>query len=414
MEKIVLDKIEVKGNLIEYHYSVSEAIKHLFKTNVMFLEYERDISSVPVSILSIPFVAVMSGLSWLTDSALFVDEIDRTYYNCYSRVKHAYQELHNDIQLKGVLIPSLFRDNSIDKSQNSLLLFGGGVDCHCSYLQNKDAVSHVCNINGWLDTPEVVDKVDEFDKKETEEFASSRNLNPAHVRSNFAVQFDLDKINKAYQTNYWYSFLHSMAFISIAMPLCYIDGISNILIAASFTKDRADLHCCSFITTDSEVHFAENGNVTHDGFELGRHNKVRLLVEHQKSIGRPYPIHVCSFKDHNCCACEKCFRTIVAIVSEGGNPADFGFPIEGNLLEHWQKIFHERAGLWDLESEDSLAYYFTRQRMRENYDRIEYKDFVDWFLNLDVKKEKRDGLLRYVRKNFFSIIKRRLRSYLSK
>lgn len=413
MEKIVLDSIEIEKNLIEYHYTVSDGLKQFLKTEVMFLEYEKDVSCVPVSILTIPFVSVMAGLMWLTDSALFVDEIDRTFYESFSRLKHAYQELHYERPLKGVLIPSVFRNNTVNRSKNSLLLFGGGVDCHCSYLQNKDSISHVCNINGWLGAPGEVDNVDAFDKKETEEFAASRNLIPAHVRSNFAAQYDLDKINRTYQTNYWYSFLHSMAFISIAMPLCYIDSISNILIAASFTKDRADLHCGSFVTTDSEIRFAENGNVCHDGFELGRHNKVRILVEYQKSLGKPYPVHVCSFKDYNCCVCEKCFRTIVAIVSEGGNPMDFGFPIEGDLLEHWQKIFHERAGLWDLENEDSFAYYFTRQRMRANYDRIKYKDFVDWFLNLDIKKEKHDGLLRYIRKNFFSIIKRRLKAYLS-
>ena len=46
--------------------------------------------------------------------------------------------------------------------------------------------------------------------------------------------------------------------------------------------------------------------------------------------------------------------------------------------------------------------------MLENYDMIEDKEFVDWFLNFDFDKAKREGLRRYYSQNFFSILRRKL------
>lgn len=407
MERIILHKVVVKGNLVEYHYSVTDGLKHFFQADKMFLEYEQDMMSVPVSILTIPFVSCMAGLMWLSNCALYVDEIDRTFYDALKQIKSAFQELHYDIPLKGVLIPSKFRDNVIAESQSSLLLFGGGVDCHCSFLRNRDIISNICNINGWLNSPESIDKVDESDKTVTESFAKSMSIDSSHVRSNFASQFKLKSFNESFDVSYWYEFLHSMAFISISMPLCYVKNLSRIIIASSFTKGRPIARCSSYITTDSEFKFAARGSVIHDGFELSRQDKVRSLVEYQRSSGKPYPIQVCSFNDYNCAECEKCFRTVIAIVAEGGDPSDFGFKISDDLLTHWKKVIYKDVGLWGVEKE---RYYYSqsRLRMRENYANIQDKEFVDWFMNFDFDKAKRQGLRRYYRQNFFSILKRKL------
>ena len=59
-------------------------------------------------------------------------------------------------------------------------------------------------------------------------------------------------------SSYWFAFLHSMAFISIAAPLAWNKGLNEIMIASSYTKGRANRHCGSYITTDSEFYFAEN------------------------------------------------------------------------------------------------------------------------------------------------------------
>lgn len=409
MEKIVLNKIVSENNIVKYVFSVSEKLKKYFTTDTFFIEYEEEISEVPISILSIPFVNCMAGVSWLSGAMLFVDEIDLTYYYSLKQIKSAYSELHNT-HLGGVFVPSVLVKNEIRETNDYLLLFGGGVDCHCSLLRHKQNINGLINIYGWLKSEDKTSKVDESDKQQTKEVADRFGLESYHVRSNFASQFNLKEIDKLCQnlhTSYWYGFLHAMAFLSISVPIAWVKDVSNLMIASSFTKDRADVHCGSFITTDSEFKFAGNGSTMHDGFELNRQDKVKILADYQKQIGHPYFIQACSFNDHNCCECEKCFRTIIELIAENANLIDFGFNIKGSIKKHWEDVINRNVGLWGV-SKESYYYHFARQRMKENYNNIENKEFVDWFLDFDFKKAKKEGLRRYYRQNFFSILKRKL------
>lgn len=409
MKSIILDKVEVRKNLVQYHYTCSKELEKYFATRVMFIEYEESVENVPLSILTIPFVNCLLGLVWMSDSVLFVDEIDETYYKSIARLKHAYEELHGYPGLKGLVVPSIIKENELTKADEAILLFGGGIDCQSSFLRNSTKVKYVLNIYGWLQSIDENNKVDISDKRVTEGFANQMEISALHARSNFASQFNLSVIDK-YLTSklgssYWFAFLHSMAFISIATPLAFAKDVSSIIIASSYTKGRANRHCGSFITTDSEFVFAKLGHVTHDGFELNRNDKVSLIVEYQKKINKPYLLQVCSFNDCNCCECEKCFRTIVDIISLGGNPEVFGF--KAYSREHWAYIVNRDIALWGVNKE-SYYYYYSALKMKENYEIIEYKDFVDWFLECDFKKMKKVGLRKYYRKNFFSILKRKL------
>ena len=267
------------------------------------------------------------------------------------------------------------------------------------------------NIYGWLKSEDDTSSVGESDKQQTKEVADRFGLKSYHVRSNFASQFNMKEIDKLCQkinTSYWYGFLHPMAFLSISVPIAWVKGISNLMIASSFTKDRADVHCGSFITTDSEFKFAVNGTTLHDSFELNRQDKVKIIADYQKQIGNSYFIQACSFNDHNCCECEKCFRTIIELIAENANPKDFGFNISGSIKQHWENIIYRDIGLWAVSKEKYYYYYYARQRMKENYANIEDKEFADWFLEFDFEKAKREGLMRYYRQNFFSIFKRKL------
>ena len=415
MNKIVLDSITVENQLVKYQFHTNKALASYFKTQTMFLQYEEDMTDVPVSILTIPFVNVMAGLSWLSDAMLFVDEIDKTYYEAFKKIKVAYSELHRT-QFKGVFVPSLIVENHFHKLKNeSLLLFGGGVDCHTSFLRNRNTVSNIVNIYGWLNNVDERNKVDESDSTSTKEYATKMGVAAQHVRSNFASLFDLsvvdkDLCNPIIKTSYWYGLLHPMAFLAITAPLAWKYQIPTLVIASSFTKDRANVHCASFITTDSEFRFAEQGHTLHDGFEMNRQDKVKYLADYQRSTNKPYKLQSCSFNDHNCCTCEKCFRTMVELIAEDANPRDFGFNnMKGSLKEHWSNIVDRDVALWGIAKE-SYYYGYSAKRMRENYSMFsgERKDFVDWFLNFDFAKAKREGLKKYYKKNFFKILKRKL------
>jgi len=411
MENLILDKVIVKGNVVEYPFKAADSIKKYFTKDRITIEYDCDMSSVNESILSIPFVSGMAGLMWLADIELWVNDLDETFYQSFARIKRAYQEMHSDLPLKGELVPCRFIRNYTEDTGRSLLLFGGGIDCQSSFIRHEESITDVLNIYGWLKDMGEDNVVDRHDDEFTRKFCSVAGKTPRHIRSDFFTVLNQAQIDKDFQkkahANYWYGFLHSMAFISMAIPMAYAKSLSQIIIASSFRKGIQG-YCASFITTDSQFCWAENGTTLHDGFELIRLEKVRLLVEYQKHTGKTLPLHVCSFKDHECCICDKCFRSVVQIVAEGGDPRDFGFDIKGSLKDFYSKVTPENIYLWEFPKERWRYWPPTIARMKENYENIQEKDFADWFTTYDFDKAYKDGLRNYYKKNFWKIVKRKL------
>lgn len=411
MGNIILKSISIEDNIIRYRFDVSDEMKCYFHETELFIDYGESISSVPISVLTIPFVSIFSPLSWLFNLSLWVDEIDETYYYSLRQLKVSYQEAHYNYQFKGRFIPSIIISNEISVSENGVLLFGGGVDCHSSFLRNKDRINEIVNINGWLHSKDEEDAVDLADINMTREYGKMMKIRSKHIRSNFASLLNIKGIDKVIQPNvnvgFWYGFLHSMAFIGVAIPLAFLRQSSSIFIASSNTKGQNNV-CASDITTDSLHRFCRNGRTIHDGYELNRQDKIKIIVDYKRIIASHYPLHVCSFNDHNCCECEKCFRTITSLIAENEDPKDYGFIVEGSMKDHWIAVLERRLALWGINLEERVYWPYTRQRMRENYNLIKDKAFVDWFLSFDFEQERRKALRKYYQNNWWKILKRKL------
>ena len=413
MDGVILKDIKISNNHVDYHFEATGILKPYFSTDTMFIEYQEDMSMVPESILAAPFVANIIPLMWATNTVMWVKELDQTFYDSILRVHDAYQRLYSHFPLKGNLIPANFVDNQLDVKRESLLLFSGGLDANCSYVRIRDTKPLLFNIQGWYKKLTDLNEAADADIRDVTAFARREGVDCTSAKSNFAVVVKESMWQKSirpqFGDSWWHGFNHSMAFISIAMPLAYKHGIKNIYIASSVPMGEFCM-CASHVTTDSEFRFARVGKCIHDGSELVRQEKVRTVVGYQKTIGQPYPMRVCSFNDHNCCECEKCFRTILGLVAEAVDIRDYGFYIDKPLNKHWEDVMFRRAGLMSFKSERVLHWPYIIPRMKANYDKMnsEQKEFVDWFLSFDFDKAKREGLRKYYLQNFFSILKRKL------
>ena len=412
MYNIVLDNISVDHNLVLYSFSCSKELEVYFKSERLFIEYAEDVSTVPLSILSIPFIATFLGISWLENTNIYVDELDYTYYQSLRDVRNAFQDMYYKASLKGRVVPCKFIKNKISFGSQSLLLFGGGVDAHCSFLRHRHTITHIMNIQGRFSSIDSEDVAADADRDHCSDFAQRMGgVKFDYVRSNFACIVNSNIFNKKFQPilgdQWWHGIQHSMAFIAIAIPIAFLHSIPNLIIGSSCTKGRIK-PCASFITTDSAFQFAELGSVLHDAFELTRQEKIKVIVDYQKKSCQPYPLKVCSFNDRNCCECEKCFRTIIEIIAEGGRIQDFGFPIEEPLVPFFKDVMNRKLGLWGMKFEREIYWRDTMKRMEENYENIIEKEFVDWFRSFDFDTEKKRSLINYYRHNFPSILKRKL------
>lgn len=412
MDGIILKQIRVNGRMVNFDFEVTGQLEPYFNTTTLFIEYQEDVTDIPSSILVAPFVASILPLMWVTNTVMWVEEIDRTFYDSMFKVQSAYQRLFSHFPLKGNLIAARFCENRLDIKREALLLFSGGLDANCSYVRIHDKNPMLFNIQGWYHQLTDVNVAAEADFRDIKDFASVHCLDTYFVKSNFAVLINASlwtrKIQPVLGASWWFGFQHSMAFISIAIPIAYKLGVETIYIASSIPMGEFML-CASHVTTDSEFRYAQLGKCVHDGSELVRQDKVKIVVDFQKTLGIPYPMRVCSFNDHNCCECEKCFRTVLGLVAEGADVKNFGFNINKPLKEYWFDVMYRRSGLMGFESE-MIHWPYIIPRMKENYDKmtLEQRDFVDWFLTFDFEKMQKESRMRYYKQNFFSILKRKL------
>ncbi|MBD5283012.1 MAG: DUF1289 domain-containing protein [Bacteroides sp.] len=416
-ENIILKEIVRKENTVRYRFEVSEAIRPYFTTNEMFVSYDDgiDLSEIPDSILAIPFVGSVIALSWLIDAVLWVKDIDDTFYKSARNLKLAYSELYPHYKFGGRFVAANRHFNTISGNRSheseALLLFSGGIDAHTSYLRNIGKKPLLCNIQGWLKDPESESKAQKSDFHDIHEFARREGCGEALVKSNFATVVDgryfSKSLGKKIGDSWWHGFQHSMSFISIAIPVAYHYGIAEILIASSHSIGSKGI-CASYPTTDTEFRFATRGYTVHDAFEMTRQDKVAFIVDFQKRSDKPYPIRVCSFNDHNCGVCVKCFRTILEIISEGGDIADFGFYKPENMREYYDKYIRSHYIEFGINREALLFWPEIKRRIKENYNTIEEKDFVDWFNSVDFVAERKKAVLKYRIQNFFPLLRKKL------
>ena len=408
---LILDEIVVRKNLVIYKFSCSAGISEYFTTNEMFVEYDRDVSDIPASILAIPFVGSFIALTWLTDTVFWVTELDETFYQSLKELKVAYQELYSHYKMGGRFVSAKIVKNRYEAIQNKdILLFSGGVDAMTSYLRNLDKDLLLCNVQGWFKDENGTDVVADKEFKLVREFGCEHDRSVVFIKSNFATIINEHAFHKGIGCiigdSWWHGFSHSMSFISISIPMAYRNNCMEILIASSFTIGDSRV-CASYATTDIEFKFCSYGKTVHDGFELSRQDKLKAVVDYQRSMNKPFPLKVCSFNEDNCCHCEKCFRTIAGIIAEGGDPKNFGFNIKGKIRDYFIDYFTHNMQFFGIKNESISHWPHIKKRIISNMDNVIYKDFAEWFLSYDFVTARKVALRKYYCRNFFSILKRK-------
>lgn len=412
MESIRLDKVIVEGKKVTYLFTPSLGLEKYFrKDNKMFIEYDIELNDIPKSILTIPFVSIILPIIWSTNSILWIEEIDRTFYDSIKKLKNAYQELYPHFKFRGTVVSAKVIENSYEVERESIQLFSGGLDANATYVRIAETNPILVNIYGWFEKYGDISNVFEQDKKDIGEFAKQNRLNSNFIASNFATFINTSKFDDDFKQKIgrqlWYGFQHSMAFISISIPLAYKYKVRNIYIASSNTLGYR-IACASDPTTDIEFKYASVGGTIHDGFELTRQDKIKIVTDYYQNKDNHFLLRVCSFNDENCCRCEKCFRTILGLVAEGVELSRFGFKIDKNLKTHFEDLMREKIHFMGLEKEKEIYWEDIKNRMIQNQEDIKETEFVEWFLTYDFIGERRKAVFKYRVKNILPILKRKV------
>lgn len=410
MESIIITKIKKSTNRIDIDIKPSKGIEKFFLPEKhFFAEYSCDISCVPESVLIVPLLINLILFSWLADCIVWVPSVDKAFYAMLPTLKTAFREMYHEYPFKGTLIAARQEENTYEPKRNALQLFTGGVDATTTFLRIRNEKPVLFNTNGWFEKDIVEDEVYNADRVSIEGFAKEQSVESCFVRSNFATFIRASEVNRIYgkkvNNSWWFGFQHSMAFLGCAVVAGYCFKVQKIYIASSYTFGQ-EVICASDPRTDNCFKCASM-EVIHDGYELSRQEKIRLIVDTQKKERRKIPLRVCSFNAQNCCTCEKCFRTILAIAAENGDLKEFGFDLQKSLLEEVKSFLANT--ILELDSNHIVFWRDIIARMQENYDYIDEKKVCDYLTEFPFEKKRREYLKHYYLTNFWKILKRKLK-----
>lgn len=370
---ITLKKIgfENNGKRIVYDYDYDKAIARFFtKNEPFFAEYDIDVSDVPPSIAIVPFLANVLPISWFAGFDVYVDEVDEDF-------EHAMEIIRKEMQVSNEyanLYRNKFHFNKTVKNDyetaRTAMLFSGGVDAYATYFRHYDEKPDLITIHGAdveLDDMEQWNRVVSLNENEPLLAENARFYIKTNIRDFYTHQVDL----MLPSINWWWKIQHGLALNCSVAPLAYKRGYKTLYIASTFTG-AIKISLGSMPEIDDNIKWG-NTSVQHDCYDLKRQDKVDLIVKSTKKINRNINIRVCYSllnKGVNCSRCEKCIRTIVAIMVDGANPNDYGFETSEKIYDE----FHAKLDHGFPSEAIQLLWMEILERSRETDDFFVFAD----------------------------------------
>ena len=338
MGKIILRKILKNANRIEFDFFYSDDLKSYFTFDSFYAEYDNSILQVPDAVCAVPFVCNVLPIIWLTDSELEIPELDEDFYNSIPEFKKGYIDMFPDAVFKGNINVKKVIKCQQTKEDKAILFFSGGLDAVTSLLRHKEENLELLAV--WGADISCDNEIGWNVLKETL-FDSSKNYGfpLTVVRSSFR-KFDnegklCEDFSSILHDDWWHGVKHGIGLIGHASVWAWQLQATKVYIASSFSVNDKNITCASWPTIDNNVRFC-GVQVIHDGFEMSRMDKIQYVSDYQKIIQQSVPLHVCweASNGYNCCRCEKCLRTLVAIRVANGNPSAFGLMENPNTYKY--------------------------------------------------------------------------------
>ena len=134
-----------------------------------------------------------------------------------------------------------------------------------------------------------------------------------------------------------------------------------------------------YTTIDNFVRFC-GAKVIHDGYEFSRQDKVHNIIEYCKDNNKNIELRVCwqSTGGRNCCQCEKCYRTMLAIFADGEDPRNYGFNYTKKQLRQIKYCQDNKFNY--------IRYTDIQIRMKEKCNIDEIPKELRWFYQMDIRK----------------------------
>lgn len=382
-DKLIIEDVIISNNRIDYKYSIDGELKEAFNNNEKFFaEYNYNISNTPESIAIIPLICNILPIIWLYDAELYIKSCDEDFFNSIEEFKKGYIKMYPDLEFKGKIFAEKLVKNSITELNGAICFFSGGVDAFNTLLNHIN--ENITMLTLWGADVTLQDN-DGWNNvlKHLEKTANDFKTNYISIKSNLRNFYKKDILNKRIESigkEWWHDFQHGIGIISFAAPISFLTKKQLVYFASSFTaKDIGQYTCASDPTIDNYLKFCDV-KVIHDGYEFTRQDKVHNIVEFCRKNNKKIELRVCweSTGGKNCCHCEKCYRTMLALFAEGEDPKNYGFDYTKKLLK---KIRYCQDRRFTYKKYEEI-----QSSMRKNCNINDLPKEIRWFYKINIKK----------------------------
>lgn len=388
---IKLQKISIINNRIEYFFSAPPKFMKYVSDNEYFfyMEYPNgyDLSLVPESILNVPFVGCMLTVSMLINVPIHIKSIDKTFYESLPKIKEAYRKMYPYAKMNFSVKADTIVDNTYEENNSSALFFTGGLDATSALAtiikQKENKLLYLINIWGG-DIP--TKDISSHNNLELylHDLSQKLNINYLFIKSNVREIFGKEiknilhfKILPWQSHGWWDSIAHILAMSSLVATIAFTKKIHYFYFGSSYPEmkkinsannkdllNALEIASCSFVSVDtvsSRIKKAENI------IQFANENnlEIRLKVCWNRKDGE------------NCSKCEKCYRTILDIYSNGEDPNKFGFLVTSNT-------FNEIKTYLENHYVNSFFWKEIKSEFLKNPNKWITDKNVSWFMDIKI------------------------------
>ncbi len=391
-------KVQCENNVIHCQYEITGNWKKYFaKTRMFFVEYSTVIEGAPESVAVIPLLCNILPVAWIMDAVIKVQSVDEDFLEHLGGVKLGYQNMYPMIPFGGRIEATPQKNERVDGKGSASSIgafFSGGVDAYATMMRHLDKISCLMTLWG-ADIPLNDTSGWELVWEHTKKAALEYGLQAVSIKTNFREILNERELDKAVQISkdgWWHGFQHGIGIIGHAAPVVYSknlkgeDRLGSICIASSYPFSmRGRYTCASDSTIDEQVHFC-GCNVIHDGSDMNRQGKVRYIVSKTRELKKKADLRVCweSSGGKNCCHCEKCYRTILELVSEGADPNEYGFEWDEPHIRRCRRDMRYKIIIQPFMVEQ--YYPIIQKRFMENQAQIANYNMYQWLMKMDWDK----------------------------
>lgn len=370
-----------------YYLDMSDDIRYLFEPEQCFgIEWPFSVENMPESILIIPLLSQLLPAAWVLDIDIYLPSCDRDFYFSLEEVFGGYRQMYPMLTFGGRVIPDkLEKNRSPYESGKAIVCYSGGVDSFDTIIRHLDEKPTLVSLWGsdiFWEEEEAWYTLEGYLRHDAELL----NLEQITVKSAFRKLLNqgiLDRTVLISGDGWWHGFQHGIGILGHMAPVAWMLGADKVYIASSFTKDD-HYTCASDPSIDNYVRYCGT-RVIHDGYETDRQQKIINILNYSKKTQKDLSLHVCWEKrdGQNCCTCEKCWRTMMAILTEGADPRKYGF-LNYRDVHSFETIIEENPAFFGINA--VANFQPIQKRLRTLVERGENREELIWFLNLDLEQ----------------------------